>query len=338
VAACKAGAPPAFADDFAAPDPGWGQSGAGFQFADGQMALHPKPDTNVSWIYMPMVFGGATVCAEFKFPAAVKNTADVACGGVIFWARDYQNYYLAAIFPDGTYTVRRKIAGKWFSVVPRTRSASIRMGPEAINELTVVTAGSRVTLAINNTQVVGFWGQMPNRGGAVGLYGQSETKQDDDWRFLGIAVADHEKAEPNYPTAARDASKACKPSGSLAFFDDFTVPDPGWGAAGPTYFFRSARMVLKPKPARSETWIYPPLVFTAAAVCGDIIFPDQTGAATSAATGGIIFWAADYKNYHVAQLYPDGTYSYCVITMGEVPACAARCSTDIGRGFWQARR
>jgi hypothetical protein len=42
------------------------------------------------------------------------------------------------------------------------------------------------------------------------------------------------------------------------------------------------------------------------------------------------------------RLYSDvmreATYSYCVITMGEMAVCAARCSTDIGRGFWQGRR
>jgi hypothetical protein len=150
---------------------------------------------------------------------------------------------------------------------------------------------------------------MPNRGGSVGLYGQSETRQDDDWRFLGIAVVDHEKAEPIYPAAALDAAKACKPAGSLAFFDDFTAPDPGWGTPGARYFFRNGRMVLKAKPAKIETWTYPALIFTAAAICTDIVFPDQTGPATNAAAGGIIFWAADYKNYHVAELYPDGTYS-----------------------------
>jgi TIR domain-containing protein len=308
-AACRSGATPAFADDFAAPDPGWGKSGDTYRFADGQMVLHPKANTNVSWIYMPMVFSGATVCAEFKFPAVLKNAADVACAGVIFWARDYQNYYLAVIFTDGTYTVRRKIAGKWYVVAPRTRSDSIRTGPEAVNDLAVSTAGSRATLQVNNKEVVGFWGQMPSRGGSVGLYGQSETKQDDDWRFLGIAVVDHEKAEPVYPAAASDAAKACKPAGSLAFFDDFTAPDPGWGTPGAGYFFRNGRMVLKAKPAKIEAWIYPGLIFTAAAICGDIVFPEETGPPTNAAAGGIIFWAADYKNYHVTELYPDGTYS-----------------------------
>ena len=34
----------------------------------------------------------------------------------------------------------------------------------------------------------------------------------------------------------------------------------------------------------------------------------------------------------------EARYSYCVITMGEMRVCAARCSTDIGRGFWQGRR
>jgi hypothetical protein len=325
-AACKSARPPAFADDFAAPDPGWGKSGGSFHFADGQMVLHPKADTNVSWIYTPMVFAGATVCAEFKRPTDLKSAADVACGGVIFWARDYQNYYLAAIFTDGTYAVRRKIAGKLYDIVPRTRSGAIRIGPEAVNDLTVVTTGSRATLAINNTPVVGFWGQMPNGGGAVGLYGQSETKLDDDWRFLSIAVADHEKAEPTYLAAAGDAAKACKPGGSPAFFDNFAAPDPGWGRSNPNYFFRNGRMVLKPKPGKSDTWLYPALIFTAAAICGDVMFPDQTGQAMNTAAGGIVFWAADLKNYHDVQLYPDGTYSVWRMIDGEWATVIPRTS------------
>jgi hypothetical protein len=172
-----------------------------------------------------------------------------------------------------------------------------------------VTAGSRATLAINDSKVAGFWGQMPRRGGAVGLYGQSGNKQDEVWRFLGVAVADHEQAEPVYPAAARDAATACKPGGSLAFFDDFANPDPGWGPSSASYFFRNGRMVLKPSPGQIETWGYPALVFTSAAICADIISPDQTGPTMNTASGGIIFWAADFKNYHVAQIYPDGTYS-----------------------------
>jgi TIR domain len=308
-AACKAASPAIFTDDFTAPDPGWGKSASDYYFGGGQMVLQPKADTNVAWIYTPLVFTGSTVCAEVKYPTQVKNVQGIGCAGIIFWAADYQNYYLAAIFTDGTYTIRRKIEGKWFTVVARSRADSIRPGADAVNQMMITTAAARAALYINDTRIVGFWGQAPGKGGASGLYGQSEVEQDDQWRFLNIAVADHPQAETGFPPAARDAANACDPKASPAFFDDFTMPDPGWGPANPTISIRDGRMVLKPKPSTIEAAIYLPLMFSTASVCADITFPAQAGETPGAAAGGIIFWASDYRNYHVVQIYPDGTYS-----------------------------
>ncbi len=304
---CKPATPVAFAEDFTAPDPGWGKPGADYFFAGNQMVLLPKADTNVTWIYTPLVFTGAAVCAELKYPSALKNPADVACGGLVFWAADYKNYYLAAIYTDGSYVVRRKIDGRWHDVVPRSHSDAIRTGPDTVNQIKVTTDAGRAMLMINDKQIAGFWGQAPGHGGAVGLYGQSETEQADEWHFLAIAVGTHKAAEASASRAAQDAAKTCKPEGALAFVDDFSPPDPGWGQAGPLRFFRDRQMVLKPEPGKIEPWIYEPLLYSSATICADITSPPPGG--EDGAAAGIIFWASNDRNYHIAQFYPDGTYS-----------------------------
>ena len=61
----------------------------------------------------------------------------VANGGVIFWALDYNNYYVAGLYVDGTYDVYRKIDRSWKQIVPRTKADAIHMGVNAVNRMKI---------------------------------------------------------------------------------------------------------------------------------------------------------------------------------------------------------
>jgi hypothetical protein len=304
---CKSAAPAAFFDNFTAPDPGWGPSSTSAYFDSGQMVLKPKPNSSQSWIYSPMVFQNATICSQIQSPTKINKSDDLAAGGLVFWAEDSDNYYQAKIFTDGTYSVSRRLAGSWISVVRRTKADNVRPDPDAINQLTVTTEGSIGTLTVNGVKLVDIWGQPPSKGGAVGMFAQSEADYQNEWRFSSIAVVEHKQQQPSYPYAAQAASSVCKKASSPVFFDNFTSPDPGWGPAGPARFFKDGQMVLKPEVAIS--WILEPLIFSQATICSEFKLPTQLEQAGKKDAGGIIFWAADYKNYYVAFINLDGTYA-----------------------------
>ena len=294
--ACKTPSPAAFFDNFTAPDPGWGSSRPTAYFDNSQMVLKPKSNETESRIYGSMVFENATVCSQIVSPPQLDKAENNAEGGLIFWAADYKNFYESSIFSDGTYSIWRKVDGKWIEVVPRATADNIHPGPGAVNQMRVTTAGDMAALFVNDAKLVDIWGQPPSKGGAVGLYAGSETSHENEWRFSGIAVVEDKQPELNYPAAARSTSNACKPASTPAFFDNFTTPDPGWGKAGSTYFFNDSQMVLKPKASASVAWIFLPLIFSDTTICSDFKFPSPQRAGKDRGAG-VVFWAADYKNY-----------------------------------------
>ena len=309
---CKRSPGAVFHDDFKSPDGGWGQSGDTKSFKDGRMVLRPKADAASSWLYLPLLFSKRIVaCAEIIAPSEIASAASDAAGGIMFWAIDYDNYYVAEIYPNGTYSVWRRLNGTWIPVVPRRPSPALRQGAGAVNQVTIATGQKEATLSINGAEVITFWGQPPRRGGAVGLFGQSETTASNEWRFSGIDVAEDPRAPKPPAAAAVHAAFAgsCAQHAALGFVDEFAPPDAGWGTGDDRRFFRDHEMILKPATNTFESWIFLPLRFTGAAVCADVKSPPAVKDSDGAAKGGVIFWASDLRNFYLAQLYPDGAFA-----------------------------
>jgi len=177
-----------FQDTFQKPDPGW-RSVA--HYVDGQLALKPKETFQVQ-LYRPLVFKNATVCLTVKSPLEITNLEDKLHGGLAFWASDPMNFYEAAIYPNGTFGLFRRVNGESVNVLPRTASDAIKKGVGAVNELQVVLKDNHVMLYINGVQVQEIRGQPPNDGGAVGVYAESESQQQNEWRFLNIMVVENQ--------------------------------------------------------------------------------------------------------------------------------------------------
>jgi hypothetical protein len=191
--------------------------------------------------------------------------------------------------------------------VPRTKAGSIRLGPNAVNQMKVTTAGNSGLLSINDNKIVGFWGQSPRKGGAIGLYAQSENDAEDDWKFSNIAVLEDKESQSS-DSAAVTVAKACKVDSRLTFFDDFKSPDPAWGQTSETSFFKDGYLVIKAKPHTGAFRKYLPQVFKSGTVCADVKFPSQPEQVTDKSSPGIIFWSIDDKNFYVLSLHLDGSY------------------------------
>jgi hypothetical protein len=119
-----------FYDDFHKTDLGWNITiGDQIHYADGKLLVTPPLNKFLAPKYLSLRYENATICAHIKSPSQVK--APEGWGGVIFWASDSDNFYEAAIGPEGSYKIFRRIAGTWVVLIPRTKSPRTAISPTA---------------------------------------------------------------------------------------------------------------------------------------------------------------------------------------------------------------
>jgi hypothetical protein len=302
-----------FYDDFHKPDAGWNFTpGELAHYADGQLVVTPAPDRFFSPKYLSLRYQNAEICAHIQSPSQLKAPDAAAIAGVVFWAADHDNFYLAEILPSGSYAIYRRIAGNWINVIPRTKSDQVKSGTKVVNEVSVVLVDNFGALFVNSVKVQEFRGQPPTGGSAVGLYAGSEATASDEWRFLDIAVMDNGKSKPvtlpPAPSGPTDTEK-CQPVNTTDFQDTFTKPDPGWGFSDATTHYIDGQLLLKPEQDKGWVQLYRPLVFRNAIVCVTVKSPLEVSDLEDTAQGGAAFWATDTRNYYVATIYPNGTFA-----------------------------
>lgn len=191
LAACNLGPHAAFADDFKANDPGWNAvdgDGTGY-YANGHFVVKPMENKVARVLNLTLVYKDLTVCSDLISPAQIKAANDTA-GGVAFWATGNANNYYAAIYPDGSYSIGRRVDGQIISVVPKTSVDAVKKGPGAQNRLKLVLNNTLGTLYINDIKVREFRGQPPPNGSSIGLYAESEAGQRTEWEFTGLVVTE----------------------------------------------------------------------------------------------------------------------------------------------------
>jgi hypothetical protein len=173
--ACQGKNDPALDDNFSKPDPGWPSADNVKATPQG---LVVKPPVNGStWVVNAnYTMEGADLCITVAMPATMPNPANedtVGDVGAVFWKRDNDNYYLAAISPDGLAAISRSVGGQWTTIMEPTASSTIKTGANAVNEIEVETKGNSGVFYVNGTKVSEFHGQAPPDGGPPGLYAES---------------------------------------------------------------------------------------------------------------------------------------------------------------------
>jgi hypothetical protein len=303
----------AFYDDFRKTEVGWSiRIGDQIHYADGQLVVTPAQSSSYPVEYLSLRYENATICAHIKSPEQIKVSGSGAAGGVIFWASDSNSYYVAWINPEGSYSISRKIAGTWISLIPRTKNEQIKSDPNAINEVTIDIIGHSAALFVNGAKLQEFRGQPPKGGGAFGLIAQSEKTVPDEWRFLDIAVMDKGQSKPVVlpPAPSGPTIGSCQATKPTDFQDGFQKPDPAWGIPNPTTNYVDGQISVKPDGGRSRAQLYRPLIFKNATVCVTVKSPLAVSNLDAPFSGGVAFWAtADYQSYYVAAIYPNGTFA-----------------------------
>ncbi len=189
-----------YEDNFTNLDPSWGTPGDILSVKDGKLMLKPALNTTQSVLNQSNVFDDADIAVD-----VILSTGDpIVPGGLIFWAKDYSNFYCLSIDASGSFKISHFVTDRWLSPVGWTKSDAIVQGIGQVNKLRVVTKGRQATAYINDKEVVTINGQPPQGGGCVGITGGSAQDSQNTWEFANLRViATAQAAAPTLPTPLR---------------------------------------------------------------------------------------------------------------------------------------
>lgn len=180
VLACK-GSQVLFEDNFTTMDPAWGEPNDKQSVADSKLVIKPEAGKIWSVINQANLFEDMDACIKVR----IAKTDDPSWGGgLIFWAKGYDNYYYLLVNGEGWFAVRRWVNSRSLDPVPWRENAAIKKGVGETNQLRVVTSGNQATVYINDTQVVTFKGQPPQGGSFIGVLGNSPSV----WEFSELKI------------------------------------------------------------------------------------------------------------------------------------------------------
>ena len=173
-----------YEDDFTNLDPSWGTAGDILSVKDGKLILKPVLNTTQSVLNESNVFDDADIQLTVRLSAG----DPVVPGGLIFWAKDYTNFYCFSISANGSFKINHFVMDRWLTPVGWTESAAINKGIGQDNKLRVVTKGRQATAYINDKSVISINGQPPQGGGCVGISGGSAENIQNTWEFASLRV------------------------------------------------------------------------------------------------------------------------------------------------------
>jgi hypothetical protein len=191
VAAAASVAPPVAVkvyhlDKFAASNPGWGTLDANWAVADDKLQVTPLLNSSAVLINHKAGFTDAEISAE----VVMSKGEDLdQLGGLIFWAKDYNDCYALVISADGKFALGRKLVGRWINPIAKTGNGAIKTGVGQNNKLRVRTEGSLLTAFINDVQVASLTGEPPQGTTFIGLYGESSETTQNVWEFANVTVS-----------------------------------------------------------------------------------------------------------------------------------------------------
>ncbi len=191
-----------YEDNFTNLDSSWGTGSENFSVRDGKLTLRPALHTTHSLVNQANVFDDAEITVEVTMSAGDTYVP----GGLVFWAKDYSNFYCLCIDADGEFKISRFVTDRWLNPVSWTEDGAINKGVGQVNRLRVITKGRQATAYINDKQVATFKGQPPQGGSCVGLSGSSAEDSRNTWLFARLKVTAISSAVPSSPIAQPPAA------------------------------------------------------------------------------------------------------------------------------------
>lgn len=160
-----------FEDSFADDSGGW-PSDPDIKIGGGTFAMHMGPKY-ANWANLNNTFNAsdADYCMEVVVPKSIAADNPVVVG-LIFWATDYDNFYVVDTLSDGHADIYRKTAGKWAMVADLT-NPSIKADVGSVAAIRVQAMGNLIAPSINGIDLKKIRAQMPSGALRFGFYMQS---------------------------------------------------------------------------------------------------------------------------------------------------------------------
>src|SRR3984893_19205087 len=191
-----------YEDNFTNLDPSWGTPGEILSVKEGKLVLKPALNTTQSVLNQSNVFDDA----DTEVTITLSSGDPIVPGGLIFWAKDYSNFYCFCINANGTFKISHFVTDRWLNPVGWTESDTINKGVGQTNKIRVVTKGRQATAYINDKEVITINGQPPQGGGCVGISGGSAQDSQNTWEFANLRViATTQTTAPTSPSPLRPA-------------------------------------------------------------------------------------------------------------------------------------
>src|SRR6201995_2470541 len=134
-----------YEDDFTNLDPSWGTPGDILSVKYCKLILRPALNTTQSVLNQSNVFDDADIEVEVTLAAG----DPIVSGGLIFWAKDYTNFYFLCVGANASFKISHFVTDRWLTPVGWTENGAINKGIGQSNKLRVVTKGRQATAFIN---------------------------------------------------------------------------------------------------------------------------------------------------------------------------------------------
>ena len=107
-----------YEDDFTNLDPSWGIAGDILSVKNGKLVLKPVANTTQSVINEANVFEDADIQLDVSLSAGDPSIP----GGLIFWAKDYTNFYCFSVAANGLFKISHFVTDRWLTPVGWTQA------------------------------------------------------------------------------------------------------------------------------------------------------------------------------------------------------------------------
>jgi hypothetical protein len=175
-----------FEDKFTTMDPSWGAPSAIMNVKDGKFIITPQKNTTQTILNQAQILPN-DMEASFTM-TFLKAPAPTWGSGLVFWAKDYDEYYAVLINAQGWFAVQRHVAKRYLLPVAWRESVAIKKGEGAENQVKVVCKANQATVMINGKEVISFHGQPPQGGSLIGLKVASGPEGANSVGFANLVV------------------------------------------------------------------------------------------------------------------------------------------------------
>lgn len=193
--ACTTGKKVLLQTSFSFVDAAFGDQNANFAIQDSSALIKPSPQKYQMRLDSAFLFGDIDICVTVT-PTDVGQAQFTSNGslyysaaGIVFWAQDYDNFYVLLLNSSGSFQIARKVSGNWVDPYPVdwTHEDALVQGVNKPNQIEIVASGQSITVSINGKAATELRAQMPSAPSLIGLFAES-AKTSDTWKFNGLQI------------------------------------------------------------------------------------------------------------------------------------------------------